>query len=265
MSQVSRTPKAAAPASLNGSRLIRYLTDLAVTDCGVSHQQFAERLGRLIDFSDSIILSAAHGELPTLAFEKTTESSAEVNDKFMSTRMGMVQFIVDSCVLKSCKTRIKFPSLDMGGALDPEGSFDPQTGFDAYHRFYLLQQRDMDIKIQHLRVEIRDSATGASPRLAQLAVLDTALGDTLQSHTRRFFSVIPKLLERRFKALFQHHQQSIQSTGRPDEPLSWSEPGGWIEQFCRESRGLLLAELDIRLQPVLGLVEALNEEVQGNH
>ncbi len=46
--------------SLGSSRLVRFLTDLSVSDTQVSHRQFTERLGQLIDFSDSINLSAAH-------------------------------------------------------------------------------------------------------------------------------------------------------------------------------------------------------------
>ena len=33
-------------------------------------------------------------------------------------------------------------------------------------------------------------------------------------------------------------------------------PGPWLERFRQEMRGLLLAELDLRLQPVEGLLEA---------
>ncbi|MCG8313213.1 MAG: DUF3348 domain-containing protein [Pseudomonadales bacterium] len=256
MNQASFISKAAPPASLNSSRLIRFLTDLAVTEVEVSHERFAERIGRLIDFSESIILSGAHGELDNLAFEKTTDSVADINELFLSSRVSMVQFIVDSCRLENSKTRIKFPALDIGGAQDPDGVFDPVVAYDAYYRFYLLQQRDMDTKIQHLRIQIRDFATGRSPRLAQLAVLDTALGDTLHVHTRRFFSIIPKLMEKRFNYLVTEQEHN--------DPKSWSESNGWVAQFCHELRGLLLAELDIRLQPLLGLVEAFNEEVKVN-
>ena len=256
MNQASFIAKAAPPASLNSSRLIRFLTDLAVTEVEVSHERFAERIGRLIDFSESIILSGAHGELNNLAFEKTTDSIADINELFLSGRVAMVQFIVASCVQVNCKTRIKFPVLDVGGAQDPEGEFDAEVAYQAYYRFYALQQRDMDTKIQHLRLQIRDSATGCSPRLARLAVLDTALADTLHVHTRRFFSIIPKLMEKRFRYLVS---QQIDS-----DPQYWTDTNGWVTQFCREMRGLLLAELDIRLQPLLGLIEAFNEEVKVN-
>jgi hypothetical protein len=34
-----------------------------------------------------------------------------------------------------------------------------------------------------------------------------------------------------------------------------------LANFCRELQGVLLAELDLRLQPAVGLIEALSNEV----
>ncbi|HCB41034.1 MAG TPA: DUF3348 domain-containing protein, partial [Gammaproteobacteria bacterium] len=53
----------------------------------------------------------------------------------------------------------------------------------------------------------------------------------------------PRLLQRRFNLLQQQAQP------------------GWLQQFRKDVQALLLAELDLRLQPVLGLVEALEREV----
>jgi hypothetical protein len=48
---------------------------------------------------------------------------------------------------------------------------------------------------------------------------------------------------------------------QPDDPALWMQPGGWLANFCRELQGVLLAELDLRLQPTVGLIEALSNEV----
>jgi Protein of unknown function (DUF3348) len=37
----------------------------------------------------------------------------------------------------------------------------------------------------------------------------------------------------------------------------WIKPGGWLSAFCIEMRELLLAELEVRLQPVVGMINAL--------
>jgi len=36
--------------------------------------------------------------------------------------------------------------------------------------------------------------------------------------------------------------------------------GAWLARFCHELEAVLLAELDVRLQPTVGLIEALQNE-----
>jgi len=85
------------------------------------------------------------------------------------------------------------------------------------------------------------------------------LSDSLAGHTAKLFNVTPKLLESRFKQLLEAHLEK--SGGVNDtEPSQWLIPGGWLELFYKDMQELLLAELDVRLQPVVGLLEALNEQ-----
>ena len=46
----------------------------------------------------------------------------------------------------------------------------------------------------------------------------------------------------------------------PDDPARWMQPGGWLVRFCAEMQRVLLAELDLRLMPVAGLVAAVDKE-----
>lgn len=245
-----------ASSSLGSSRLIRYIADLSVCNPELTHKQFAERLGSLIDFSDSILLSAAHMNLTTLSFEPTSESSRNVADEFLRVRTGLVQNIIKGTTPDAEPPRIKLPS-PLRGATPEE-----LLNFENYHRFYALHQRDMDLKIQHLRHQVREEIGIISPSLAQLSVLDGAISDTLLVHTRRFFAVVPRLLERRFKALYESHCNHQGSLGLEDNPENWLRPGGWLARVYKDIQGLLLAELDVRIQPVIGLIEALNKEVE---
>ncbi|HSN78880.1 MAG TPA: DUF3348 family protein, partial [Rhodoferax sp.] len=66
------------------------------------------------------------------------------------------------------------------------------------------------------------------------------------------------LLEKRFHQLRNSHQQSLvdpQQAGHLAAPL---QPAGWLAGFGEEMQTVLLAELDVRLQPALGLIEAFN-------
>ncbi|WP_175224840.1 DUF3348 family protein, partial [Achromobacter ruhlandii] len=43
----------------------------------------------------------------------------------------------------------------------------------------------------------------------------------------------------------------------PQPALSAPTPGAWLETFRKDMRSVLLAELDVRLQPVEGLLATL--------
>jgi len=128
-------------------------------------------------------------------------------------------------------------------------------------RFYGLHQSELDFKIEKLRYGVRQEISTYSLRLAQLAELDKTLGKSLATHTRKRFAVVPKILKQRFEYLLLEHQTRSRGETKQDKPIFWLESGGWLTKFYYEMQQLLLAELEIRLQPVLGLVEAFNEEV----
>ena len=77
-------------------------------------------------------------------------------------------------------------------------------------------------------------------------------------HTAKLFNVTAVLLEQRFKQLLQAYLQKTDAASRT-EPHHWLISGGWLALFYQDMLELLLAELDVRLQPVVGLLEALNE------
>ena len=72
------------------------------------------------------------------------------------------------------------------------------------------------------------------------------------------------VLERQFENRRAAHRQAQDATQPTDEPALWRQPGGWLHSFARDMEAALLAELEVRLQPVIGMMEALNNEV-GKH
>ena len=249
--------QATPQASLNGSRLVRFLVDLSVSDVEVSHKQFTERLGQLIDLSDSVDLAAAHGKLLATTFEPAEVSVDPVIEEYVRVRTEIVHFIINSFIPGKGASWLSLPLLKAGIALEEASAYQP------FLQFYATHQREMDFKVKKLRLHTRIEVSGLSAKLAQLCALDGALDDTLAIHSRQLLAGVPKLLEKRFKHLLTQHQQGL--SGQVDEPQRWMQPGGWLEQFCGEMQGLLLAELEVRLQPILGLIEALNEEVDSIH
>ena len=96
--------------------------------------------------------------------------------------------------------------------------------------------------------------------LKQLAALDEALDRILYVRERQLLSTVPLLLEGRFEQLLKAHPQPPVGTRQADAPALRRQPGEGLVDFHKEMQGVLLAELELRLQPTAGLIEALRNE-----
>jgi hypothetical protein len=115
--------------------------------------------------------------------------------------------------------------------------------------------------IPPLREHARQVVAQAAPRLLPLATLDAALEQVLAPREQKLLPTVAERMERRFAELRAAHQHAVQDDGLPDDPATWRRPGGWLHRFAQDWRQLLAAELELRLQPVTGLVEALSKDL----
>ena len=122
-----------------------------------------------------------------------------------------------------------------------------------WHHRYLQHQRRMADSTGTLRNRLRQALRGASPRLAQLAELDATLEQLTGRREQQLLSGVPALLRSRHAEL--KARQDAQAT-----ELFPPAPEAWLDDFEREFRDVLLAELELRLQPVLGLIDACKEQ-----
>jgi hypothetical protein len=238
----------AQPSSLNSSRLVRHLSDLAAPGVDVARGQFAQRLSRLIDFSDSIKLSAVHARLGTTPFEPSGQSGAAIQEGFLRRRQSLAQSIARSFTPGASPMRSRLPQPEAGPAEDDTAAFDP------YLKFYKAQQRHLDFTIQGIQDDVRREVAGLAPGLDELVTMDTALGNTLVSHARKYFAAIPGLLGRRFALLLQQYRQA--SSDEQHRQTLWLQ---LHTQFCTDMQESLLAELEARLLPSQGLIEAIED------
>lgn len=243
-----------AQLSLNSSRLIRALAELDVLGDGASVKDFGSRFGELFALTDSIGLSDMHYELTKLRFQPREQPADTIIANFIDQRQALLELIGRNFLAgpEHSRVRNRYPAFRNG--LEPE----QLCSFEPYQRFYAALQRQMDFEVQHIQSFVRDGAAGLSAELAKLVLLDSTLGDTLNGHARKLFPVVPRLLGVRFAFLHQQHQQS-EPQPEHDQPANWIGTGGWLDQFRLDCHMLLLAELDIRMQPVLGLIEAIEE------
>lgn len=255
--------RVAQRTNLNSSRLIRCLADLAVVDTGEARQDFAARLGQWLDVADAITLSsglsgggASGAGVPA---GEQAEALAGLEAEFARVRTALVKSISESCAPSGGGVRLKFPTPN------PGASFESATAYAPYHRFYLTHQRDMDTQIGPLRAQVRKSLAQAVPALKPLAHLDAAFDGILLGQERKTLATVPGLLEKRFDQLRKSHEQQLAETQQADDSALWLQGGGWLAVFRKELQGVLLAELEVRLQPTIGLIEAFSNEVrQGN-
>jgi len=237
--------------NFHSSKLIRCLADLAIVDAAEPENAFAEKLGLWIHFTDAITLSAVHSDsiasLPKMQHEVQLPLGAEVGIEFHRIQTSLINSIMKSCSLNLDKTHIELP-MDLAAAYAP------------YRRFYDTHQRDMELRIQPLRVNVREALAKVSPRLKKLADLDAALEGILRDRESKLLSKVPVLLKKRFEQLYKTHQQMLIDTQQADNSASWTQAGAWLARFSNDMQMLLLAEMELRLQPAMGLIEAFNNK-----
>lgn len=239
--------------SLNSARLVRVLANLAVADVAESKQSLAERLGQWLDFTDAMALfSALNGNAPVT---QTLASDGSVQGDFARVRTALADSITMDGVLNPGRARIKLPTPA------PNAHAESAADFSPYHRYYQAHQRDMNAAIGPLRTNVRAVLASGAPALQRLAALDAVLEQALATRERNLLATLPLLLAKRFGHLYEAHQEALGDRLALDDPEMWMRPGGWLAMYCRDMQAVLLAELEVRLQPVAGLIEALGNEV----
>lgn len=245
--------RALPPTSLHRSDLIRALTDLAVLDVGASGNAFAEKLAEWLGLNDAITLRAIHTTTPqgNLA-QADPRSGATLRDVFLQAKAALSDSITQTLSAKGTRPRLALP------VLAPTVPLDAASAYEPFRRYHLAQQRQMEARIGPMRAEVRHSLGLASPALRTLAELDAVFDRVLCDQEGKLLARLPALMAQRFMQLHKMHLHTLAQTQQADQAAFWMAPGGWLGRFCHELQTVLLAELDFRLQPTLGLIEALN-------
>ena len=113
----------------------------------------------------------------------------------------------------------------------------------SYRLHLSQQQRQIAGRVTGLRERLRAHLVGASAPLARLAALDAVLERTLAAQERSALAGLATLLARRAQA----HERDT--------------PRHWPARLWADLQQLLQAELELRLQPALGLMDALRQAV----
>lgn len=223
--------QAISRAVFNQSGLVRALADLSVV-APVARpspsQSFSDRLGQWIGFSEALslysTLNAARAEAPK--------------------QSGPRMMPAEAAALRARLVRVREALVAVVSAL-PQSQGEGASDYAPYHRHHVICQRQMSADIGQLRAQVRTALARLSPALRHLAELDAVMEQSLMARERNLLATLPVFLRKRFEQLCVADR---------------SEADDGLETFLHEMQRVLLAELDLRLQPVEGLVSALENK-----
>ena len=95
-----------------------------------------------------------------------------------------------------------------------------------------------------------------TPAMTRLARVDAVMERALSERERSLLAAVPALLGRHFERLRQAEQASM-AAAQASGDAAEATPGAWLDVFRKDMQSVLLAELDVRFQPVEGLLAAL--------
>ena len=234
---------------LTGSTFIRTLAALNDVPASEAPDAFAQRLAHWFDWTHAFSLSAAlsdatvRSDVP--AFGGLGALSADERE-FARVRSALAKMILDAPAGGAEPRRIDRP---LAGAVAPT---EMPADFATYRQRYATCQLAMETQIVPLRRRLRSTLADRSPALAKLAELDSVMEQVVGAQERALLATVAGRLEPRFDQL-RGTQDDAAPKGLQSEP--------WLERFRGEMRSLLLAELDLRLQPVEGLLEACRKSL----
>ena len=130
---------------------------------------------------------------------------------------------------------------------------DGEPGYTLFRERYRDLQQSMQAETGRLRGRLRDMLAAGSPGQARLAEVDAVMEMTLIPREHALLGSVPALLEQHFDRLRDSDAETMLAAQDPTN----AAPGLRVSRFHQDMRHVLLAELDLRFQPVEGLLAAL--------
>lgn len=232
----------------------------------------AEQFSQWMSWTDAIALStalngdkpaapAAGGALPNRTGEGAARDQgplAALKAEVAAQREGLAREIGSlTAPAPAAATRAPGPSRRLAPPvsrprLSDEDLQDPAT----YRRHIQAQQRLMEARLGPLRSRVRAALAEASPALRQLAALDAVLEQALAAREKHALGAVPGLLDQRLQALREADVATEQPSATP-------APARWPAQMLGEVQAVLLAELEMRMQGIDGMMNALEHQAAG--
>lgn len=243
-------------AALSGPTLVRLLARLAEADVSEPQASLADRLSQWLGWTDAIALSTALNTQPGLPRAGAGALPAlEREDAALvaTARSALTKMITRACAPAEARRDSR-----------ARAEADAPASFAEFRQDYLSIQQAMETEVGQLRKRLRALLAARTPALARLAAVDAIMERSLAAREQRLLASVPALLATYFERLRRAAQQAPDEAGPASDvasdvasDIAPAAPGAWLAAFRKEMQSVLLAELDIRFQPVQGLLAAL--------
>ena len=265
-------------ASLYSASLVRFLTENALLAPARQAEDVGQKLGDWLDFRQAIAL---HGVLPpdiasaaqAAPLPAHVQRMAPIAPEALARHVDKVSAQLVESITQGAPAGSGLARIDMPAPV-LEAPVEIKTAFEPYRRFVAAHQRQMDSTLRSLRAQLRLQLSKQGSAGQQLAALDAAFENILAEREAALLAKTSKLLEKRFVQALKAHMQAqalateaadamvdaiadIDLTDTTPNGTPKADPSSWLMPLRQTLRQALLAELDTRLQPALGLLEAL--------
>ncbi|MGE8566614.1 MAG: DUF3348 domain-containing protein [Achromobacter sp.] len=227
---------------LSGPTLIRLLTRLTDVDVPESRQSLSDHLSQWLGWTDAIALSAALTTSPPVIAPGARLFSSAEERECVRVRTTLADAIASDTAATSAKRLVPGQAPAKPSAAVEEA----QADYSNFRQRYVSLQHTMETSVGNLRSRLRGMVAARNGEMTRLAVVDAIMDRALLPKERTLLGAIPKLLHGHFERLRLAEEAQAPAT-----------PGAWLDVFRKDMRSVLLAELDVRLQPVEGLLAAL--------
>lgn len=232
--------------TLRGPTFIRLLAGLTDVDVSPSRQSLSDRLSHWLDWTHAIALSTALDGKPSVLDGDVPAFGSAEETECARVRASLTQTIIGTAA--SPQPAEQTTAEDDGAAVTVD--------FTALRQRYVAVQRSMQTATGHLRGRLRDMLAKQSVDMARLAEVDAVMELALTPREHSLLAAIPTLLGKHFERLHQAELKTLADAQVTDDAPA-AAPRAWLDVFLKDMQSVLLAELDVRFQPVEGLLAAL--------
>ncbi|MFM0322559.1 DUF3348 domain-containing protein [Caballeronia glebae] len=221
--------------AFSGPALVRLLAHFADLDVHEPAQSLADRLSQWLGWTDAIALSTALATDPP-AVPGARSVPRDMEEECARVRASLADaFTREEAAMRRRHRAPAQPSPD-----------DVPIDYAEFRQRYVSLQQAMESDIGALRTRLRSTLAARSPDMARLAVVDAVMEQALSARERNLLANVPALLGKHFERLKRAHAAGETSARNT-----------WLDVFRKDLQSVLLAELDVRFQPIEGLLAAL--------